>query len=550
MKQKQKQKRHFHKFTSRLIEFSNRQVNRAMFVMLLIVTTVLVINVPNIVQYFTAHPSSAFDAINPSFPPSIGGTPVPWGKAPWGNGPSDDLPNPDFEISINPLRRLVFAGLDTRFEIKIDTNMGFGVANDGIIELFSPELDEAMNNNKITDYRFKSEYPWPNNPIFCGPDSHFTVFLYVDTFINTDLGNTYSNIPFTVVGISNQTASYEETGGTGEYIITRNTDQARTIIKNTDWKPFGNTSTVGEGSQSGQMYENKVVFSKFNWTTLHDIYIKDMSTEVTTPICTATGEQYFPVIYENYIAWTDYRNENPDIYMYDLSDPLAGEKNITAGSDLSDRFSAIYGKYIVYVHGSLFEPEYSLNIYNIENQTTTVLEYAHKPGSLDIYKDKIIWTEGSDYPHALIHLYDMSTGEEDILTAQTDGDQTYAQIHKNLVVWAERILSGSPTNLTTKVHLYNLDNHTDTVIADYNDIGGFIAVYINVSDDWAIWLGDETNEMPAEQDVFFHKISDPIGENYKITDNNNQESVLSVFGNKAIYNDHLTSTVKVFELLN
>lgn len=61
MNKKQKPKRHFHKFTSRLIEFSDRQVNRAMFVMLLIVTTVLVINLPNIIQYFTAHPIEAAD---------------------------------------------------------------------------------------------------------------------------------------------------------------------------------------------------------------------------------------------------------------------------------------------------------------------------------------------------------------------------------------------------------------------------------------------------------------------------------------------------------
>ncbi|MBU1012607.1 MAG: hypothetical protein KKG99_06355 [Bacteroidetes bacterium] len=74
---KQKQKTHFHKFTSRLIEFSDRQVNRAMFVMLLIATTAVVINIPNIMQYFTAQPSSALGVINPKFTPSMG-TPIPY----------------------------------------------------------------------------------------------------------------------------------------------------------------------------------------------------------------------------------------------------------------------------------------------------------------------------------------------------------------------------------------------------------------------------------------------------------------------------------------
>ena len=528
-----------------------RNISAATLAVILVVG--IFASIPQVRNYFSSQPGEAFGIINPGVNPGTG-IPIPYDKAPWGTGPSDDLPNPVFKISIDPPRKSVFAGLDTRFEIKIDTNMGFGVANDGIIELFSPELDEAVNSNRITDYRFKSEYPWPSDPIFCGPDSHFTVFLYIDTFINTDLGNAYSYIPFTVIGTSNQTASYEQTGGVGEYIVTSNTGSAVTIIKNTDWKPFGNISTVGQDSQEGQMYGDKIVFRQFSFMTLGDIYMKDMSTGIITPICTNAADQWSPIIYENYIAWADDRNGNPDIYLYDLSNPLAGEKNITASSSLSDWRAAVYGQYIVYVHGSYSEPENSLNIYDIESQTTTVLEYAHTPGPPDIYENKIIWTEGSDFPYALVHLYNISTGEETILTTHTAGSQTDAQIHKNLVVWVERILSGSPTSLTTKVHLYNIDNHTDKVIADYKDTGGIISAQTNVSDDWVIWLGDETNETPSELDVFFHKISDPIGRNYKITDDNDGNQTdqigLSVFKNKAIYSDLVTSTVKIFELMN
>ena len=57
-------------------------------------------------------------------------------------------------------------------------------------------------------------------------------------------------------------------------------------------------------------------------------------------------ESSYPAIYENKIVWTDKRNGNWDIYMYDIS--TSKEKRITSNSSDSV-WPAIYGNKIVWM---------------------------------------------------------------------------------------------------------------------------------------------------------------------------------------------------------
>lgn len=70
----------------------------------------------------------------------------------------------------------------------------------------------------------------------------------------------------------------------------------------------------------------------YGWWHNHDIYMKDLSTGIVSPVCTDAEEQYNPVVSGGKIYWDDYRNGDFDIYMYDIA--AGTETRVTSdGSD-------------------------------------------------------------------------------------------------------------------------------------------------------------------------------------------------------------------------
>lgn len=64
------------------------------------------------------------------------------------------------------------------------------------------------------------------------------------------------------------------------------------------------------------IYKNKVVWTNCTEDSIGDIYMYDLSTNTTIPVCKRDGSQMNPKIYDNKIVWEDYRNGNWVIYLY------------------------------------------------------------------------------------------------------------------------------------------------------------------------------------------------------------------------------------------
>ncbi|MEM3074576.1 MAG: hypothetical protein QW727_01385 [Candidatus Pacearchaeota archaeon] len=78
--------------------------------------------------------------------------------------------------------------------------------------------------------------------------------------------------------------------------------------------------TTNPSNQSfPSIYENKIVWTDYRNRNL-DIYMYDISTKKETRITTNPSNQSFPSIYGNKIVWIDERNGKADIYMYELCD--------------------------------------------------------------------------------------------------------------------------------------------------------------------------------------------------------------------------------------
>jgi len=70
------------------------------------------------------------------------------------------------------------------------------------------------------------------------------------------------------------------------------------------------------------IWRNDVAYYRFDWINKKEdanIYLFNISTDQEIPICTAQGDQLFPLMWGNFIVWQDNRNNNSDVFGYDIN---------------------------------------------------------------------------------------------------------------------------------------------------------------------------------------------------------------------------------------
>jgi len=176
-----------------------------------------------------------------------------------------------------------------------------------------------------------------------------------------------------------------------------------------------------------------------------DIYMYDLSTDQETQITTDTASQSGPSIYGNKIVWTDNRNGNSDIYMYDLSTDQ--ETQITTDT-ASQSGPSIYGNKIVWTdfRNDNFDPNafyliitynYDIYLYDLStNQETQITTSGRTQDNPHIYGDKITFQSGGGEGDSYILMYDLSTNQE---TQISEGEISWKVsspfIYGNKIVW-------------------------------------------------------------------------------------------------------------------
>jgi beta propeller repeat protein len=206
------------------------------------------------------------------------------------------------------------------------------------------------------------------------------------------------------------------------------------------------------------------------------------------PVSTAPGDQTYPSIDGDKVVWTDTRNGNKDIYLYNLTTKV--ESRITTNSS---------------------------------DQTD-----AHIQGN------RIVW---SDYRNGNtdVYLFDLSTGVERRLTTDP-GYQYMARIYGNTVVWTD--LRKGPSD--SDVYRYDLVTGVETPIAP----SGIAQFYVRISGDRVVWL-----EQDAAGGRDLYQLILSTGVITRMTSNGWWKDQIEIDGDKVVWeNAYFNANVAVFNL--
>ena len=163
-------------------------------------------------------------------------------------------------------------------------------------------------------------------------------------------------------------------------------------------------------------------------TGFYGIYGYDVATRATSLIHSRTTRLEDISFGGDIIAWRDYRNDNADVYGYDLN--TQSEIPIAAGYGTQYTPGVSEDGTIVayYSNGEM----YAYNIQNEDNVLISTSGVDHPPSASG---DIVVWTDSRN-GNKDIYAYNLTTQEESAITTDP-GDQAYARIGGNYIVWGD-----------------------------------------------------------------------------------------------------------------
>jgi len=134
-------------------------------------------------------------------------------------------------------------------------------------------------------------------------------------------------------------------------------------------------------------------------------------------------------IYGDRIVWTDSRNGNSDIYMYDLS--TSSETQINGNESIKGGL-AIFGDKVVWA--GYHDEKSIIYMYNLStSKKTQIATSSNQPYSFAIYEDRVVWAESHN--SLVIYMYDFST-QKKIQIATNGSSPLEPVIYGDKIVWS------------------------------------------------------------------------------------------------------------------
>ena len=209
------------------------------------------------------------------------------------------------------------------------------------------------------------------------------------------------------------------------------------ISTQAQYVPYVQITDDDEAQSTPAISGNYVVYVDESTADNEDIYLYNIETETTTPICVdASSASKNPDIFENMIVWQDNRNGDWDLYIYDLDNPGLGDHSLIIWE--GDQIEPA-------IHENIFawsdkKPGVtSYNIWWLDNDAGFIESLTDDTDgdqrAPDVYKNKIVW-QGADMGNWDIYMYDTTANVITMLT-EDPGDQSHPSIWGTRVVWED-----------------------------------------------------------------------------------------------------------------
>jgi uncharacterized repeat protein (TIGR01451 family) len=267
----------------------------------------------------------------------------------------------------------------------------------------------------------------------------------------------------------------------------------------------GASETISTGPMRWGMepavYGDAIVWSdrrNGNW----DIYLYDYALGLETQLTSETHDQTQPAIYEDKVVYISEQNGNDDVYLFDLAtwtvDPICTNAARQLSPDIYDDIVV----WMDYRNGDY--PDIYMYDLSTNTETAVKLHTAHYSPALygnkfvSIHEDRIVWSDWSS-GNSDIYLYDLSTDTEEQITTNT-WHQGTPDIYEDIIVWMDQRNSPSsdPDLLEDDIYGYDLSTDTEFPISTAPD--GFEATPSIYGDkvvwnkSWDIYMYDLTTD--------------------------------------------------------
>lgn len=156
----------------------------------------------------------------------------------------------------------------------------------------------------------------------------------------------------------------------------------------------GTTAAVDPTNQNqidASVYGRQVVWQDFRDAGYGEIYMKDLQTGQIKRITDNPGGQYYPVIFEQWIVWSDNRNGQFDLYGYNLK--RQAEVRLTDTPEDETR-PYINGPWVAYMEDSAGEQKINLRLLNLSNLASIQLtNEASEKEKTAMASGKLLWVD-------------------------------------------------------------------------------------------------------------------------------------------------------------
>lgn len=274
---------------------------------------------------------------------------------------------------------------------------------------------------------------------------------------------------------------------------------------------------TGTGNQEyPAIYDNLVVWQDTRNGNI-DIYGKGLTSQVFA-ICTATGNQTVPAIDGDIVVWQDTRNGLTDIYGFDL---LSGQEFVVYTGAGDQAAPSIYGNVVVWQDNR----SGNWDIYGKDltgGQEFGVCTATGTQSNPAVYGDIIVWQDSRNGNYD-IYGKNLNSGEE-FAVCTLAGEQSFPAIYEQTVVWQDY------RNANYDIYGKYLTGGQDFAICTATGNQYFPVIYGKT----VVWQ-DYRNSATSKYDIYSKNLT-TTQESVICAAANNQSSP-AIYGNTIVWND-------------